>query len=315
MFSAFFGQCDKKETLLKKIDFCKIISCFLVKTTCSHAKKLTITLTFMFRRVIILTYSATKTTEVKAMELLKDKVALVTGGTRGIGYAIVRTFLENKAKVVLCGSRPETAQKAVDELKKENAGFEVEGISPDLTSYESVAKAVEEIKAKYGKIDILVNNAGISASEPLYSYEPNDFDKIMKLNVNSCFYTIRAVAPIMKENGGGVILNTSSMVSIYGQPAGVGYPTSKFALNGMTKSLARELAKDNIRVNAVAPGVTDTDMVAALPEQTRQYITSTIPLGRIGTPQDIANAFLFLASPLASYVTGEVLSVDGCARA
>ena len=111
------------------------------------------------------------------------------------------------------------------------------------------------------------------------------------------------------------ILNTSSMVSIYGQPAGVGYPTSKFALNGMTKSLARELAKDNIRVNAVAPGVTDTDMVAALPEQTRQYITSTIPLGRIGTPQDIANAFLFLASPLASYVTGEVLSVDGCARA
>ena len=140
MFSAFFGQCDKKETILKKIDFCKIISCFLVKTTCSHAKKLTITLTFMFRRVIILTYSATKTTEVKAMELLKDKVALVTGGTRGIGYAIVRTFLENKAKVVLCGSRPETAQKAVDELKKENAGFEVEGISPDLTSYESITK-------------------------------------------------------------------------------------------------------------------------------------------------------------------------------
>ena len=203
----------------------------------------------------------------------------------------------------------------MDELKKENAGFEVEGISPDLTSYESIAKAVEEIKAKYGKIDILVNNAGISASEPLYSYDPKDFDKIMNLNVNSCFYTTRAVAPIMKENGGGVILNTSSMVSIYGQPAGVGYPTSKFALNGMTKSLARELAKDNIRVNAVAPGVTDTDMVAALPEQTRQYITSTIPLGRIGTPQDIANAFLFLASPLASYVTGEVLSVDGCARA
>ncbi len=116
------------------------------------------------------------------MELLKDKVALVTGGTRGIGYAIVRTFLE--AKVVLCGSRPETAQKAVDELKKENAGFEVEGISPDLTSYESITKAVEEIKAKYGKIDILVNNAGISASEPLYSYDPKDFDKIMNLNVN-----------------------------------------------------------------------------------------------------------------------------------
>lgn len=248
------------------------------------------------------------------MELLKDKVAFVTGGTRGIGYAIVRTFLENKAKVILCGSRPETAQKAVEELKKENAEFEVEGISPDLTDYDSVEKAVGEVKDKYGRIDILVNNAGISASEPLYGYDPKDFDRIMSLNVNSCFYTSKAVAPLMKENGGGVILNTSSMVSIYGQPSGVGYPTSKFALNGMTKSLARELAKDNIRVNAVAPGVTDTDMVAALPEKTRQYITSTIPLGRIGTPQDIANAFLFLASPLASYISGEILSVDGCAR-
>ncbi|MDE7231135.1 MAG: SDR family oxidoreductase [Oscillospiraceae bacterium] len=248
------------------------------------------------------------------MELLKDMVAVVTGGTRGIGYAIVKTFLENKAKVILCGSRPETAQKAVDQLKAENAAYEVEGISPDLTSYSDIEKALSDIKAKYGKIDILVNNAGISASDPLYNYDPKDFDKILQLNVNACFYTSRAVAPIMKENGGGVILNTSSMVSIYGQPAGVGYPTSKFAVNGMTKSLARELAKDQIRVNAVAPGVTDTDMVAALPEQTRQYITSTIPLGRIGTPQDIANAFLFLASPLASYITGVILSVDGCAR-
>lgn len=248
------------------------------------------------------------------MELLKGMVAVVTGGTRGIGYAVVRTFLENKAKVILCGSRPETAQKAVESLKAEDPSFEVEGIAPDLSDYADVEKAILDIKAKYGKIDILVNNAGISASDPLYKYDPKDFDKIMGLNVNACFYTARAAAPIMKENGGGVILNTSSMVSIYGQPAGVGYPTSKFAVNGMTKSLARELAKDNIRVNAVAPGVTDTDMVAALPEQTRQYITSTIPLGRIGTPQDIANAFLFLASPLASYITGEILSVDGCAR-
>ena len=124
------------------------------------------------------------------MELLKDMVAIVTGGTRGIGYAIVRTFLENKAKVVLCGSRPETAQKAVDELKKENADFEVEGISPDLTDYDSVAGAIANVKAKYGKIDILVNNAGISAADPLYSYDPKNFDKIISLNVNSCFYTV-----------------------------------------------------------------------------------------------------------------------------
>ncbi len=118
----------------------------------------------------------------------------------------------------------------------------------------------------------------------------------------------------MKSNGGGVIINTSSMVSLYGQPSGVAYPTSKFAVNGMTKSLARELATDNIRVNAVAPGVTDTDMVANLPEAMREGIKKTIPLGRIGTPEDVANAFLYLASDAASYVSGEVLSVDGCAR-
>jgi len=248
------------------------------------------------------------------MELLKGKTAIVTGGTRGIGYAIVKTFLDNGAKVVLCGSRQETADKAVASLKAENPQYEVMGIAPDLTDYASVEKAVKETAEKFGKLDIVANNAGISASEPLYSYKPEDFDRLMQLNVNACFYTARAAAPIMKEQGGGVIINTSSMVSVYGQPAGVAYPTSKFAVNGMTKSLARELAKDNIRVNAVAPGVTNTDMVANLPEQTRQYICSTIPLGRIGEPEDIANAFLYLASDMASYVTGVVLSVDGCAR-
>lgn len=249
------------------------------------------------------------------MELLKGKVAIVTGGTRGIGYAIVKKFLDNGATVILCGSRKETADKAVASLKKKNSDYNVEGIFPDLSNYQSVETSIKDIVKKYGKIDIVVNNAGISASQPLYDYKPEDFDKLMTLNVNSCFYTTRAAAPIMKENGGGVILNTSSMVSIHGQPAGVAYPTSKFAVNGMTLSLARELAKDNIRVNAVAPGVTNTDMVAALPEQTRQHICSTIPLGRMGEPEDIANAFLYLASDMASYVTGVVLSVDGCARA
>ena len=119
----------------------------------------------------------------------------------------------------------------------------------------------------------------------------------------------------MKEQGGGVIINTSSMVSIYGQPSGCAYPTSKFAINGLTKSLGRELAPDNIRVNAVAPGITHTDMVDALPEEMIKPLIATIPLGRMGEPEDIANAYLFLASDLASYVTGVVLSVDGLARA
>ena len=249
------------------------------------------------------------------MELLKGKVAVVTGGTRGIGLSIVRKYLEEGATVVLFGSRKETAEKAVEELKKLNKKFAVEGMWPNLTNYAEVETAINEIAKKYGKIDVLVNNAGVSAMESIYTYKPEDFDKVMALNVNAVFYGSRAVAPIMKQNGGGVIINTSSMVSIYGQPAGVAYPTSKFAVNGMTKSLARELAVDNIRVNAVAPGVTDTDMVANLPEQMREGVKRTIPLGRIGTPDEVADAFVYLASDMASYVTGEILSVDGCARA
>lgn len=245
---------------------------------------------------------------------LKNKVAVVTGGTRGIGLAIVRTYLKNGAKVVLFGSRKESVEKAINELKKENAKYEVEGMYPNLTDYVEVEKAINAIAKKYGKIDILVNNAGVSAMESIYTYKPEDFDKVIKLNVNAVFYGAKAVAPIMKAAGGGVIINTSSMVSLYGQPAGCAYPASKFAVNGLTKSLARELAKDGIRVNAVAPGVTDTDMVANLPEQMREGIKKTIPLGRIGEPEDVANAFLYLASDKASYVTGEILSVDGCAR-
>lgn len=247
------------------------------------------------------------------MELLKNKVAIVTGGTRGIGYAIVRTFLQNGAKVAVFGSRQETVEKALASVRAENAAWEIIGLCPSLKDYAAVEEAVAQVHAHFGRIDILVNNAGVSAREPLYSYDPAAFDNTIALNVNAVFYASRAVAPIMKAQGGGVILNTSSMVSKFGQPAGVAYPTSKFAVNGITVSLARELAKDQIRVNAVAPGVTRTDMVAALPEEMVARISATIPLGRVGEPQDVANAFLFLASDLASYITGTILNVDGAA--
>ncbi|MDE7390510.1 MAG: SDR family oxidoreductase [Lachnospiraceae bacterium] len=248
------------------------------------------------------------------MELLKGKVAMITGGTRGIGLAIVRTYLENGAKVALCGSRQETVDKALEQLRAENPDYPIVGLCPDLLNPDEVEVAITQVKETFGSFDILVNNAGVSAKEPFYSYKPEDFTKTMDLNVTAVFNCSQAAAKVMKEQGGGVILNTSSMVSIYGQPAGVAYPTSKFAVNGMTKSLARELAKDNIRVNAVAPGVTKTDMVAALPEEMIKPLIATIPLGRIGEPEDIANAFLFLGSDLASYITGVVLSVDGAAR-
>ena len=245
--------------------------------------------------------------------LLQGKTAVVTGGTRGIGYKVAETYLKNGAKVAILGSRQETVEKALEKLREEDPSWEAAGYWPDLSDYEEVAQTFLQIRERFGSLDILVNNAGIPARESIFEYAPQDFKKIMDLNVTAVFQCSKAAAGIMKSQGGGVILNTSSMVSLYGQPAGVGYPASKFAVNGMTKSLARELGRDNIRVNAVAPGVTRTDMVAALPEEMVERISATIPLGRMGEPQDVANAFLFLASDLASYVTGAILSVDGAA--
>ena len=243
--------------------------------------------------------------------MLKDKVAIVTGGTRGIGYATVKAFLDHGASVALFGSKDETVKVALDKLYEENENYPVMGLAPNLMDENSLKDAVKKVLERFGKIDILVNNAGISQRDKLFDYQIEDFEKIMNLNVNAVFILSKEVAPIMKEQGGGVILNTSSMVSLYGQPAGVGYPTSKYAVNGMTRSLARELGKDNIRVNAVAPGVIKTDMVANLPEQVIAPIINSIPLHRIGEPEDVANAFVFLASDMASYITGVVLSVDG----
>lgn len=244
--------------------------------------------------------------------MLKNKVAIITGGTRGIGFETAKLFLENKAHVVIFGTKEESVNKALNKLKE--IGLNASGYYPDLNNPEQIKEIIKEIYNKYSHIDILVNNAGISANQKIEDTTSEDFTKIMNLNVNAIFNMISATIPYMKKNEESVILNTSSMVSIYGQPSGVGYPTSKFAVNGLTKSLARELGPYNIRVNAVAPGITNTDMVASLPKEMIEPLIKTIPLGRIGEPQDIANAFLFLASPMASYITGTILSVDGAAR-
>ena len=246
--------------------------------------------------------------------MLKNKVAIVTGGTRGIGYAVVEKFLQNGATVVLFGSRQETVTKAVASLKEKNENWEVSGAWPTLTDADAMTAEMSKIKDKYGRIDILVNNAGISDSASIEKYTADHFSKIMDLNVNAVMNGILPVVKIMKQQGGGCILNTSSMVSICGQPSGVSYPTSKYAVNGLTWSLARELGPFHIRVNAVAPGITRTDMVAALPKEMIQPLINRIPLRRIGETEDVANAFLFLASDMASYVTGEILSVDGAMR-
>lgn len=245
--------------------------------------------------------------------MLKNKVAIITGGTRGIGFAIAKKFLDNNAKVVILGSKEETVTKALNEFKEINKDYEVTGYYPNLTNEESVKEMFEKVKEQYGKIDILVNNAGVSSRTPLTEHTIEEFDKVCDINLKSAFVCSKVAVDYLKETK-GVILNTSSMVSKYGQPSGVMYPSTKFAINGMTVSLARELAPLGIRVNAVAPGITKTDMVANLPEKMIKPLIATIPLGRIGEPEDIANAFLFLASDLASYVTGQVLGVDGAAR-
>ena len=246
---------------------------------------------------------------------LKEKVAIVTGGSRGIGFATVKKFLEEGATVVLTASRKETAEKAVTQVKESCPDTKVEGIWPDLSSLESVKESFAKIHEKYGRIDILVNNAGMSDSAPFTNYTEDLFEKVMDLNVKGVFHASRAVVDYMVEQGSGVILSTSSMVSISGQAAGVAYPTSKFAVNGFTISLARELGPKGIRVNAVAPGITETDMMKAVPKEVIDPLIAQIPLRRLGQPEDIANAFTFLASDEASYITGVILSVDGLSRA
>ena len=246
--------------------------------------------------------------------LLENKVAIITGGSRGIGYATVEAFLQEGAKVVLCASRQETADQAVAKLKETYADAVVEGIFPNLSEYSAVKAAFDEVAGKYGKIDILVNNAGMSESTPFTEYTEDLFSKVMDLNLKAVYNCTKAASEHMVAAGSGVILNTSSMVSVYGQPAGVAYPTSKWAVNGFTLSLAREMGPKGIRVNAVAPGITYTDMMRAVPKEVIDPMIAQIPLRRMGQPEDIANAFVFLASDRASYISGEILHVDGLAR-
>ena len=245
---------------------------------------------------------------------LKDKIAIITGGSRGIGYSTAEAFLREGAKVIITASSKKNADKAALKLKEKFPGSVVEGISPNLSDFSNVKKEFDEVIEKYGSIDILVNNAGVSESTPFMNYTEETFDKVMDLNVKGVFNATKAVVDKMIEKWSGVILNTSSMVSIYGQPAGVSYPASKFAVNGLTVSLARELGPKGIRVNAVAPGITETDMMKAVPKNVIEPMIAQIPLRRLGQPEDIANAFVFLASDEASYITGVVLSVDGMAR-
>ena len=245
---------------------------------------------------------------------LKDKVAVITGGSRGIGYATADAFLREGARVIIAASSKASADRAVASLREKYPESTVAGICPDLSNLEEVRNIFRLVSGRYGCIDILVNNAGVSESTPFTEYTEETFDKVMDLNVKGVFNATRAASECMVARGSGVILSTSSMVSISGQPSGFAYPASKFAVNGMTVSLDRELGPKGIRVNAVAPGITETDMMKAVPKEVIEPMIRQIPLRRLGQPEDIANAFVFLASDEASYITGVILSVDGMAR-
>lgn len=244
---------------------------------------------------------------------LEGKVAFITGSSRGIGNSIARLFAKNGAKVVVCGSKEENAIKAIEDMKKdlnltEDVLFPV-GLN--MKDKKHVKEVVESVIERWGKIDILINNAGITSNVSLLDSTDEEFEEMFAINFFGVVTLTREVVRFMKDTGGSII-NTSSMVGIYGGRNQAAYSSSKFAVNGLTKSLAKELGKYNIRVNAVAPGVVGTDMMKDhVTDQMKQGLISMTPLGKMAEVDDLAGAYLYLASDLSKFTTGTIISVDG----
>lgn len=240
---------------------------------------------------------------------LKDKVAIVTGAARGIGEATAIKFAEHGAKVVVSDMSMDALTEVTQKI--ESLGAEVLAFDVNVTDRLSVSAMIDQVVQKWGKVDILINNAGITADSQLLKMEESDFDKVIDVNLKGVFNCGQAAAKVMSENGGGVILNASSVVGLYGNFGQTNYAATKWGVIGITKTWAKELGKKGIRVNAVAPGFTMTPMVAKMPEKVIDMMKGKSPLGKLATPEDIANAYLFLASDEAAFITGTVLSVDG----
>ncbi len=246
---------------------------------------------------------------------MNDKVVLVTGGAAGIGKATALRFAEEGAKVVICDVNESVGQETLKSLGKDASFYKV-----NVADRQAVQKWIDEVVAKYGRIDVLVNNAGILRDGQMVKFKEGqlvgqmseaDFDLVISINLKGVFNCSQAVAPVMVKQGGGVILNASSVVGLDGNFGQTNYVATKSGVIGMTKVWARELGKYGVRVNAAAPGFIATDMVTSMPEKVLDGMKGRTPLGRLGQPRDIANAYLFLASDDASFITGEVLRVDG----
>jgi len=241
---------------------------------------------------------------------LKDKVAIVTGGGRGIGEFTAKRFSQEGAKVVVVDLNEEDVNRVVSEITA--AGGQAIGATVDVTNRAMVDEMVKTTVDTYGKIDILINNAGITADNTLLKMTEAEWDRVLNVNLKGVFHCGQAAAAVMVEKGnGGVILNASSVVGIYGNFGQTNYAATKWGVIGMTKSWAKELGRKGIRVNAVAPGFIITPMTEKMPEKVLEMMKDKSPLKSLGYADDIANAYLYLASDEARFVTGTVLSVDG----
>lgn len=247
------------------------------------------------------------------MQLLKGKTALVTGGTAGIGKAIACLYAQNGANVIILGTSPERSQVALKEIEnsKHDQEQKVACYLLNVSKSNEVDETVAQILKDFGNVDILVNNAGITRDNLLMKMNEADWDLVMEVNLKSVYNTCRALARSMMKARRGTIINITSVIGLTGNAGQVNYAASKSGMIGFTKSLAKELASRGVRANCVAPGYIDTQMTGKLPDAVKDTILTKIPMSRIGDPKDIANAALFLASDLASYVTGQVLTVDG----
>lgn len=246
------------------------------------------------------------------MKLLLDKTAIVTGGTRGIGKGIATRFIQQGASVAIFGTNAERGSEALKELQAlANEGQKVSFYQVDVGDAKQVEASMKQVYQDFVHIDILVNNAGITRDNLLMRLSEEDWEQVINTNLKSIYNTCRAVIRPMMKARQGKIINITSVVGLMGNPGQTNYAASKSGMIGFTKSLAKEMGTRNICVNCIAPGFISTDMTNALSEKQREAILSQIPMQKLGQPEDIANAALFLASPLADYITGQVLTVDG----
>jgi 3-oxoacyl-[acyl-carrier protein] reductase len=240
---------------------------------------------------------------------LVGKVAIITGGGRGIGQATAIKFAQEGARVAVCDIDEETAidtARIIERREGEAMAFRV-----DVTDKLSIQAMVEAVHARYGRIDVLVNNAGIVADAQLKKMTDEQFDRVIDINLKGTYNCTKAVVDVMLEQQSGVILNASSIVGLYGNFGQTNYAASKFGVIGMVKTWARELGKRGIRANAVCPGFVSTSIINSIPDKVIDAMETKVPLGRLGKPEEIANAYAFLASDEASYINGAVLEVSG----